>query len=233
MGGKHTTIILKQNTIMKAIQIAFILIFSALLTSPAFGEENKQFDTDKILADLEKQLQLSKKQIESLKPEIEAKSSSILESINGVIDKGFLEADKLTEQLSSVTQELEKSARELLTNEEVQDLREYLNSIDKEAIHQVKNSLVANLSEILQLTEEQASKVKPIIEESFEEISSLITQLITSGSNNLDEFRVKFDEISSNLLSKVKDILNKEQMEMLEKHNQDLKETIEQKTMTI
>lgn len=216
---------------MKSIKIQ-ILMFSAmffsllLFTIQVHAAEADSFDSEKIIAELEEQVKLSKEQWEKLKPVIEEKSKDLSKGIHESVDKGFAELDKLTKQFDTMTKDAEKKFNKIVTSDEAMKLRESLAKIDKEAIDKAKDKMVADLNGLLELSEEQAKKIKPVLEESFNELSAMIEGLAEEGTRNWSEFKKDFEKLTKDLYDKVQETLDDEQMEKLEEYNEKQEENI-------
>jgi hypothetical protein len=181
---------------MQCIKLFFnIFILITLSFSTTFAAD-KEFDSDQILSDLESQLNLSSEQKASLKPTIDAKSAELKKSLHESIDKGFIQLDKLSEKLESVSRDAEKKAGEFLNSEEMNKLKDYLSKIDKKAINEMKDSAVANLSAALELTEEQVVKLKPVLEDSFAQLGKIFNDLVKEGSRSWEGVKKQYEDLS-------------------------------------
>lgn len=217
---------------MKVIKRQFVAIFIMLFLLPpatlqSQTEETEGFNSEKIIAELEKQIDLSKEQWEKLKPVIKEKSEEMSKGINDSVDKGFAELDKLSKQFESMTRDAEKKIDEIVSSEEAKKLGDYLAKIDKEAIDAAKDKMIADLNGLLELSEEQAKKIKPVLEESFAELSAMTQGLAEEGSRNWSEFKKDFEKLTEDLYNKVQETLDNKQMEKLEEYNDQQKEKIE------
>ena len=213
----------------------FLTYFIAILlsTTLAYASGDKSLESDTMLSDIEKEVNLPKEELDTLKPSLDEKSNDFKQSLHDAIDKGFLEFDELLKKFTATSKDIQTKTNELLTSEEAKKLHDYLNKVDKAAIKQAKDSLVAELSALLKLTEEQANKIEPALSKSFSDLSSLLGDFMKSGSDNIDQFRSQFDQITKELKERLQEHLDKEQMETLEKHNQKLKEEIQQAVFSV
>lgn len=188
------------------------------------GEE--EFDADKMLADLETQLKLSSDKLSELKPALDAKSAELKKSINESVEKGFMQLEALSGQLDAASKEAEKKLSEALNSEEMQQLREYLNNIDGQAMEEIRQQLVAELTEFLKLTEAQIQQLKPALEEAVDRLGKMLDELAREGQKSVEAFRRRYDQLSKELEQKIKDTLDSEQFESLHRHRDELKENI-------
>ena len=208
------------------------LLLLGFLCLPAHSSDTEEFDSEKIIAELEKQMELSREKWEQLKPVIEEKSKDLSQGLKDSMDKGMAELDKMTKQFDKMSKDAEAKMKELLTSEEVQRLRDQPAKIDKETIEKAKKKMVTDLNNLLDLTEEQAKKIEPVLEESLNELGDMIKGLADEGSRNWDEFKKDFEQMTKDLHDKVKETLDKEQMEKLEEYNEDQKEKIQRALFT-
>lgn len=205
----------------------FFSVFIATLLFAAHGfTAEEQFDSEKMLSELESQLELNSEKLSKLKPTIDTKSEEMKKSIHEMVDKGFVQLEEMTVELDKMSKETEAKVRSFLNSEEVKKLKDYLNKLDKEAINEAKNKLVAELSEVLELTEQQLNKLKPILEDSMEQLSKMIEKLAKEGSRNWDEFKRQYEEISNELKDQMQETLDSSQMKKLEKYNEEKRDKI-------
>lgn len=223
---------------MKQLVRVCVLISCFCIALPAFSSEteisgDKEFNADEVLSEMEKKFQLSKEQLEKLKPALSAKSAELQKSMQDSIDKGVVEFEKLSKKLDALSKDAAAEMQEVLSGEEMQQLREYLGKIDREAVGKVKDSLTEEVAELLQLTEEQAAKIKPILEDTFTQLAEMVERLSEQGASSLADFRLQYDELVKNLREKLQDFLDKEQMDTLENHSEELKEKIQENVIAI
>ena len=86
---------------------------------------------------------------------------------------------------------------------------------------------------MLVLTEEQAQKLKPVIEDSFNQLADKIQELAKEGSKDWNKFKQDFEKLTKDLYDKVQETLDDEQLEKLEKYNEDQKEDIKKALSTV
>jgi len=211
-----------------------IFTFLALIffASMSFATE-EQFDSERIISELEEKSGLSREQISQLKPEIEAKSAQLKIDIKESIDEGFLQLEEFSAKLDTATKGAEEKVKQLLNSEEYLKFKDFLSSIDKEAVNNVKNSLTEELESVLQLTEEQAEKLKPVLEDSVNQLTELVGNLTKSGKSALEDFKVQYENLSKSLRDKLKDTLDSKQLDQLDEYNKEKKEKITQRLFEV
>lgn len=203
-----------------------IAFYLSLMLGAANVLAEDELHSEKIMAELEKQMDLSREKWEQLKPVITEKSEELSKQMQDSVDKGFAELDELTKKIETMSKDAEKRVKNILTSEEAMKFREQLEKIDKQAIEKAKNEMVADLNALLELTEEQAEKLKPVLEESIKEMSDMILALSAKGAEDWEKFKKDFDELTSELYDKVNETLDGEQMEKLEEYNNKQQEEI-------
>ena len=208
--------------------LVFLLV-SIFLTVSRKAEE---FNSEKIISELEKQMDLSREKWEQLKPVIEEKSKEMSEGLKESVDKGYAEIEKLTKKFDTMSKDAEQKVRDILSSEEAMKLREELAKIDKEAIDQAKEKMIAELNELLALTEEQARKVKPVLEDSFNQLAEKLQEVAKEGSQDWNAFLKDLERLTKDLYDKMQETLDDEQLEKLEKYNNDQKEDIKKALLT-
>ncbi len=209
------------------------LLVSAMCAVHAQAAETEEFDSEKIISEMEKQMDLSREKWEQLKPVIEEKSKEMTEGLKESVDKGYAELDKLTKKFDSMSKEAEQKVKDILSSEEAMKLREQLAKIDKEAIDKAKEKMVAELNELLALTEEQAQKLKPVLEDSFNQLADKIQEVAKEGAQDWNEFKQDLEKLTKDLYDKVQETLDDEQLEKLEKYNEEQKEDINKALFTV
>lgn len=209
----------------KILAIVMVNLFLLVPVSISIGAE-EEFDSQKLLSDLEKKLQHSSDEFAKLKPEIDAKSKDLQKSINESIDRGFLELEKMSGKLDEATKETEKRVKEFLSSEEYRQFKETLNKVDKQAIEDAKTKLVEEMSSLLELTEAQAEKMKPILEESVTELGEMVDQLKDQGIKGVEEFKREYERMVDDLREKYEQVLEPDQLDKFEKYNEERKQEI-------
>lgn len=220
--------------LIKSFVYLFLLpVVLATAAIPVYSADSEEFSSEKMISDLEKKMDLTREQWEKLKPVLDEKGKELSQEMKDSVDRGFAELDKMTKKFDSMSKDAEQKVKDLLNSEEAMKLREHLAKIDQEAIDKAKEEMIAKLNELLELTEEQAKKLQPVLEDSFNQLSDKIMGLTEEGTRNWVEFREEFDKLTQDLYDKVKETLNQEQMQKLEKYNEDQKEDIQRTLFTV
>ena len=196
-----------------------------LLASVAYAQ-SEEFNADKMMGDLEKQLALSSEKLNELRPALEQKSRELEKEIGDSVEKGFVELQSLSEKLDAASKDAEKKLEEALNSDEMKALQEYLNNIDEQAIEDIEKKLAEALTELLVLTEEQVVKIKPILQDGFEQLAALLEQLAKEGQKNLEAFAERYEELNRELKDRLDESLDGDQLEKLEKHREELRNKI-------
>ena len=212
---------------MRSIKLFLTAVIAISLCTTSVSAADKEFDSEKILSDLESELKLTSEQTARLKPAIEEKSAGLKKSMHESIDKGFVELDKLSAKFDKVSRDAEKKAGEILNSEEMLKLKDYLSKIDKKAVKEMKDKAVADLSAVLELTEAQIVKLKPILEDSYNQLGEIFAGLAEEGNKSWDGFKQQYEQLSKDLKDKLQDTLDNNQMKKLEKYNEEKKVKIQ------
>lgn len=209
------------------LRVMIIASVIFLISSVGFAAEDETFNKEKMISDLNDKIELSKEQWEKLKPVLGEKSDELKKSINEYVDKGYIQMEEMSRKLKGVSEDTEKKLESFLNSEEMQKLKNYLNELDEEAIKEAKDRLVAELSEILVLTEEQVDKLKPVLEDSMSQMSEMIEELADRGSSGWEEFKKQYQSLTEELKKKLEETLDKRQMERFEEYKQEKRDKIE------
>ena len=211
---------------MKMKTTLYTAVLATVLCTTSAYAADQEFDAEKMLSALEQQLQLSGDKLSKLRPAIDAKSAEIKKSIDATVEQGFMELGALTQQLDAASKEAETKLTEVLSSDEVQQVKEYLSKIDGDAIATVRDQLVAELEKFLKLTEDQVAKLKPILEDAFNQLGEMLDRLAQEGTRSLEKFKMEYEGLSVDLKQKLADTLDGEQLKSLETHRDELRESI-------
>jgi len=208
------------------------LMMSGMLSVSVQSADTEELNSEKIISELEKQMDLSREKWEQLKPVIEEKSKEMSEGLKDSVDKGYAELEKMTKKFDSMSKDAEQKVKDILSSEEAMKLREQLAKVDKEAIDKAKEKMIADLNGLLALTEEQAQKLQPMLEDSVNQISEMLQGLADEGTESWNDFKKEFEKLTKDLYDKVQETLDDEQLEKLEKYNEEQKEDIKRALFT-
>ena len=211
----------------KNVTIMTVTCVLISFSSVGFAADTKGEGFPDMISELEKQIDLSKDKWDQLKPELDQKSQEMQQSMHESIEKGFAEFGKMSDKFDQMSKEAEAKAKEMLSSEEVKKLQEFLQEFDEEAIRETKEKMVAELTAILEVTEEQAEKIKPVLEDSFDKLSSTLESLAAEGAKGLATFQKEFEKLSENLRSQLDELLDEQQIDRFDQFNEERKETIQ------
>lgn len=200
-------------------------VFMLFTCSYSLAEENTETDT--IIEDIQKHLDLTNEQLENLKPIIKERHEQLKKQLDSTIEQGITGFEQLSKQLKDVSTQLEQKATEFLNSDEMVQLKEYLDNLNKESIAATKDSLINDFEKLLDLTEEQAKKAGPAFDDFLSQLSGLISETMQSGERNLEDFKVKLNTLRDRLRDKLNDILNEQQMKKFEEHESELEKGIQ------
>lgn len=176
---------------MKKHNVFFLLLLSLILI-PSASASNKDFDTEKMLSDLQQQLRLSKEKYEQMKPELEQaleqKSRELKSTINEQVEEGFVELESMSKKLDAASAEARSNLEKALNSEQVLELKAFLASVDEKAIREAREKLLTELTKQLELTAEQLEKLKPILRDYMVQASELLKQVSKDSSDAFKEY---------------------------------------------
>jgi len=217
---------------MNIFNTLFILLLSLILFSSASAND-KDFDADKMLSDLQQQLRLSKEKYEQMKPELEQaleqKSRELKSTINEQVEEGFVELESMSKKLDAASVEARSNLEKALNSEQVQELKTFLASIDEEAIREAREKLLTELTNQLELTAEQLEKLKPVLRDYMVQASELLKQVSKDSSDAFKEYSKKYELLAKDAEAHMRDILDSEQMAKLNKQIEDVRHKVNEK----
>ena len=220
---------------MKKLNLFLFLLLSLFLFS-SVSADSKDFDSEKMLSDLEQQLQLSREKYEQMKPELEQaleqKSRELKATINETVEEGFVELESMSKKLNAASVEAKSNLEKALNSEQVQELKAFLTSIDEEAIREAREKLLNELTKQLELTAEQLEKLKPILRDYMVQASELLKQVSKDSTDAFNEYSEKYQLLANDAEARMKDILDSEQMNKLKKQIEDVRNKVNEKVFT-
>ena len=217
-----------QERIRKAVFISFMVAAACLLSSAAgYTADNDTFSIEKMITELNDQLALSKEQWEKVKPVLGEKSEELKKSISEYVDKGYLQMEEMARKLKGVSEDTEQKLTTFLNSEEMEKLKSYLDKMDEDAIRETRDKLVAELADVLKLTEEQLDRLRPVLEDSMSQMSRLLDGLAARGRSGWEDFENDYRALTDELKKKLGEMLEDQQMDRFEEYEQEKQDTIE------
>jgi hypothetical protein len=217
-----------QEGIVKRVFISVMVVTACLLISVAgYSVEDEAFSMERMNSDLKEKIELSKEQWERLKPVLGEKSEELKKSISEYVDKGYLQMEEMSQTLKGVSEDTEQKLKTFLNSEEMEKLKSYLDRMDEDAIREARDKMVAELADVLALTEVQLDKLKPVLEDSLSRMSELIDGLAERGKSGWEDFKNDYKALIDDLKKKLKETLDDQQMERFEEYEQDKQDKIE------
>jgi len=205
-----------------------ILVIGILFTSlPTYA---KDFDTDKLLKDLEGQLELADERMDELEPQLrdvlDSKSKELSSSLDQAMERSIIEIESMSKDLEKASEEAQMKLEQALESEEIEKLKSFLAGIDKEAIEEARNSIVDHLTEILELTQDQISALAPVIKKDMEKRSELLRNYMNDMERDFDSFSGELEDIGKQSAQRFEELLNSDQLKKLEDQLEQIKERI-------
>ena len=204
--------------LVRIVIVAAVAVF--LLPLWAYGAE-AEFDKDKMLNELEKQLRLSKEELSKLGPELEkaleSKSKELKETINRMVEEGYVELESARKDLEKASEEAKDKLDEALNSEQVRELKAYLKKLDEEALEEARREIVDDLARFLELTGEQVRELEPVIKEQLAKLGDLLSRFAKDSGRVLEEFRKDYEALSRETRKRLDKALDLSQLEKLEK----------------
>ncbi len=217
-----------QERIRKAVFISLMVAAACLLTGAAgYTADNDTFSMERMIAELNDQLALSKEQWEKVKPVLGEKSEELKKSISEYVDKGYLQMEEMSRKLKGVSEDTEQKLTTFLNSEEMEKLKSYLDKMDEDAMREAREKLVAELADVLILTEEQLDKLRPVLEDSMSQMSRLLDGLADQGKSGWEDFKNEYKVLTDELKKKLEEMLEDQQMDRFEEYEQRQQDKIE------
>lgn len=212
---------------MKRRYILVIFVMSVMLVSSSltFAEQEK-FLPDNLLSDLDKELKLNEEELSNLKPTIEKKSQELRNLIDKKVDEGFLKLDSLSKEVGQKIQDLEKELDTVLSDPQIQKVKEFLANLDEQTIETMFDEIIAKLAKRLEVTSEQLAQFETILRDELNKQGELLSQFLDQGGQAFDEFKQENDKLWGEIGQRLEGILNSDQMQEARKWQQEVEEKI-------
>lgn len=189
--------------------------------------EGLRFDGERVLSLLDERLNLTSAQRSEVKVVADEISQSLNEAIERWVEKGFIDHTLLSEDLEPVAEEARTLLKDILDNEQVQELEALLANLDEEIVDAVRTALVDRLSDALALTGEQRVELRPILRQHIEQVGLLLGAFVNNPDRSVTKFKVDYNALQSNTQMKLQRILDTNQLEALTKHQDNVREKIQ------
>ena len=200
-----------------------------LVTAPLHADE-ADFDPAKMLSDLEQQLRMTREQYEKARPEMEKamqeKSRELKASIDRQVDEGYLQLEAMSKEMSQASERLRKDLEQSLNSEQAQELKAYLEGLDRQAVEDATRKLLDELTVLLALTASQIEELKPVLRDYLDQAGTLLQEFIRDSSRTFAEYRREYEAAARELRDQLNDTLDSMQMEKLDRRLDEIKEKV-------
>ena len=200
-----------------------------LVTAPLHADE-ADFDPAKMLSDLEQQLRMTREQYEKARPEMEKamqeKSRELKASIDRQVDEGYLQLEAMSKEMSQASERLRKDLEQSLNSEQAQELKAYLEGLDRQAVEDATRKLLDELTMLLALTASQIEELKPVLRDYLDRAGTLLQDFIRDSSRTFEEYRREYEAATRELRDQLNDTLDSMQMEKLDRRLDEIKEKV-------
>ena len=200
-----------------------------LVTAPLHADE-ADFDPAKMLSDLEQQLRMTREQYEKARPEMEKamqeKSRELKASIDRQVDEGYLQLEAMSKEMSQASERLRKDLEQSLNSEQAQELKAYLEGLDRQAVEDATRKLLDELTMLLALTASQISELKTVLRDYLDQAGTLLQEFIRDSSRTFAEYRREYEAAARELRDQLNDTLDSMQMEKLDRRLDEIKEKV-------
>ena len=119
--------------------------------------------------------------------------------------------------------------RDVLSSDQVQELKTFLAGIDVQAIEEVRNELVDELTRLLELTGEQIESLRPMISEELAKRGELLSRFTADAGESFETFKQDYEALAEQTRIRLNEVLDSEQLKILQQHQDELGERIRSK----
>jgi len=210
------------------LTVGFLIIALGLIAQPLMAKSKGRFgpprSPDEIVQTLTDRLDLTAEQVEAIRPIIEEKTLRM----NEIRDRSGTDRQAVRTEMQKLRWNTELKLGEILTEEQVDKYLE-LRQEQREKMHRGKFSkgkmgrgfnktpeqVIERLSARLDLTEEQAVEIEPIIRESIEKKREIFDRYREQGITVRESMRSEMQGIGDETHDRLATVLTDEQMEEL------------------
>jgi Spy/CpxP family protein refolding chaperone len=203
-----------------------LVIVLGLITQPLLAEAKSRISaprsTDQIVERLTDRLDLTAEQVEAIQPIIEEK----VQKMNEIREKGGWDRREVRTEIQSLKGETEKKLGEILTDEQFEKYLE-LRQGKRDRMHRGKTrgskmrgginrtpeQIISRLTDRLDLTEEQAAQIEPIIKESMKKRQEVFDKYRDQGLKARESIRNEMQTIGDEAHTRLSTILTDKQIE--------------------
>jgi predicted transcriptional regulator len=228
MTVKKETAKMKKVTTLAALAAALLLIAAGLILQPYSAEARGPFGTprsaDEIVQILTDRLALTDDQVEAIQPIIEEK----VQRMNEVRELRGTDRQAARAEMQKLRWDTEQKLNEILTDEQIDKYLEYRQEQRGKAgigksrggrmgkgFNRTPEEVIERMTYRLDLTEEQAADIEPIIEESLEKKRQVYNEYRDQGQSTRQSMRGEMQAIGDETQAQLSTILTDEQMETL------------------
>jgi predicted transcriptional regulator len=228
MTVKKETAKMKKVTTLAALAAALLLIAAGLILQPYSAEARGPFGTprsaDEIVQILTDRLALTDDQVEAIQPIIEEK----VQRMNEVRELRGTDRQAARAEMQKLRWDTEQKLNEILTDEQIDKYLEYRQEQRGKAgigksrggrmgkgFNRTPEEVIERMTYRLNLTEDQATDVEPIIEDSLEKKREVFEKYSSQGQSARQDMRDEMQAIGDETEAQLATILTDEQMETL------------------
>ena len=114
----------------------------------------------------------------------------------------------------------------VLSQQNIQNIKDYFETLDQEVIDSIHDEIIASLAEQLDLAAEKMEELEPIFREELQARYKLLKRALEQGSEQLDEFEQQAEKLWQDTLTRLEGTLTPEQIQKLQTWRSELQEKI-------
>jgi hypothetical protein len=180
------------------------------------------------LSDLGDKLKAADQELADVEMVLEQKGQEFEKLINKEVEEGMVKIDAFNQELNQEIEGLRSELKTKLSEENLQELKNYLDGLDDKVIDRIRQEIIAKLSERLKLSPEQVEQLTPILREEFQKRSALLEKYLGQGPGQFEAYQAENDALWQETLSRLQKVLTPEQVQELEAWRSELREKVRQ-----
>jgi hypothetical protein len=205
------------------------------LSSHVEAQRGSSWSNDDLLSDFRSVLDLSENQVTSMRSVVDNLSGDMDSLVNKYKDEGLVSLLSMGSDVDSIVSDTIDACDNILTDKQkkmLEDSDVFKGNLKTKLQEGFKNGIFADISEMLDLSEDVGKKVESVLEKDFDQRKDLIMKYENSSDSKIKKLRSFLDgnsKITENSLGNLEDILTKDQLEELKSMADDLMGNIKKK----
>lgn len=170
------------------------------------------FDDGGLFDEIGKGLDDAGKELDNAKPLIDQKGKDLKKLVDENVKDGFLNLQSINDEIESTVDDLKGELDDVLSDENIKNLESFLDGLDEQALESIKDGILEDLKEQLELTEDQVDKAIPILKSEIDKRGKMLEQFLTDKKKGFKDFKKQSAGLLQETLKSLDDVLTADQL---------------------